>query len=197
MTITSYAHNTSMSVNTLYEVTKINNVTRIYTYIHTLHIAGICPRTNMSTTLQIYIPHYYCSLHTDFTDKLKKTNCNFNYHAIVIYVPATNMSLSCHICPNYSMCINGYICQYTALLYIYFTLLAYAPEQICLLHGTYMSHCTSSVGYILSPTLLNKLLKNQQCSISLPYYCEICATKKYAPPLPHVCHIPKLLNVPQ
>ena len=38
-----------------------------------------------------------------------------------------------------------------ALVYIYFSLLPYAPEQICLPHCIYMSHCTSAVVYIQTP----------------------------------------------
>ena len=34
-----------------------------------------------------------------------------------------------------------------ALAYIHFTLLTYVPEQICLLHCTYLSNCTTTVFY--------------------------------------------------
>ena len=34
------------------------------------------------------------------------------------------------------------------LVYMHYTLLAYAPEQKCLLHCIYISHCTSTIIYI-------------------------------------------------
>ena len=38
-----------------------------------------------------------------------------------------------------------------ALVYIHFTLLTYAPEQICLLHCIYMSHYPTTLVYIQTP----------------------------------------------
>ena len=35
-----------------------------------------------------------------------------------------------------------------ALVYLHFTLLAYAPEQKCISHLTCMSHCTNNVVYM-------------------------------------------------
>ena len=50
----------------------INNAT-MTTGIHTLQITGICPRTNIPATLQIYVSlYYYRSLRTDFIYKFKK-----------------------------------------------------------------------------------------------------------------------------
>ena len=35
------------------------------------------------------------------------------------------------------------------------------------------------------------------CYTHLPYYCRICASNKYAPQMPHIFHIPKLLHMHQ
>ena len=40
----------------------------------------------------------------------KRQTATFIYHAIAIYVPATNMTTKCHIyvtCAGYLICING------------------------------------------------------------------------------------------
>ena len=51
-----------VSIYTSHEFTTINNVNRS-TGIHTFHITGICPWTNMPATLYIYVPlHFKCSL---------------------------------------------------------------------------------------------------------------------------------------
>ena len=48
--------------HTSYELNAINNVTRS-SGIHTFHITGLCPWTNMPATLHNYVPlHYYCIL---------------------------------------------------------------------------------------------------------------------------------------
>ena len=70
----------------------------------------------MSAALRLYVPLYsYCSLHADFMCKEKKQyTVTLNYHAIIKYVPTTNMPLSCHIFatwPNYTVCTNGGVCQ--------------------------------------------------------------------------------------
>ena len=44
-----------------------------------------------------------------------KQNATLIYHASAIYVPETNITLIYHLYvtyPNYTMCINGGICQY-------------------------------------------------------------------------------------
>ena len=64
------------------------------------------------------------------------------------------------------------------------------PEQICLPYCTYKSHCTSTL--VHRPHITAHIhQKSINCNICLPYYCKICASKKYAPQMPHV----KLLNV--
>ena len=73
---------------------------------------------------------------------------------------------------------------------MHLTLLAYAPEQICLLHCTRMFHCTATVVYIWAHITVDV---SQKTRISLPFYCHICATNKYANQMPHICHICKYL----
>ena len=64
------------------------------------------------------------------------------------------------------------------LVYKDFTLLAYAPEQICLLYCTYvLLHCQSSLN--IDPTLLHisvKINNIKQFTMLLPYMCpqQIC-----------------------
>ena len=57
-----------------------------------------------------------------------------------------------------------------------------------------MSHCTYTVVYIQTPhycTWASKI----NCNFSLPNDCEICANNKYAPQMPQIWHMPKLLNM--
>ena len=87
--------------------------------------------------LQFYLPCYYhicvinkyalqrqyiLTIHVQIRD---------NY---VVYIPHMN-SLQSTMSPG-------------TLIYIHFTLLAYAPKQICLLNHTHMSHFTTTVVYI-------------------------------------------------
>ena len=69
------------------------------------------------------------------------------------------------------------------LVYIHFTLLAYTLEQICLWHCTHIPphvYCT----LYTDPTLLY-ISKQHNVTFNLPFYCNICASNKYAPQLPH------------
>ena len=54
-----------------------------------------------------------------------------------------------------------------------------APEQICLPHCTYMSHCTATVIY-KGPLLLHTSVKKRKCNFNLPCHNYICANNKYA-----------------
>ena len=74
-----------------------------------------------------------------------------------------------------------------------FHITAYAPEQICLSHCTYMSHCTSTIVYT-DPTFLCTSIKNKLQYI-LTNYCKICEKNKYTPQMPLTCHMPKLLDM--
>ena len=95
----------------------------------------------------------YCSLHLDLTLKKQQT-VTLIYHAIAIYVPPTNMPFKWN---TYSTYIYKFRCRYLntipvfithinslqstisqqTMLYIHFTLFAYAPKQICLPHHTH------------------------------------------------------------
>ena len=75
------------------------------------------------------------------------------------------------------------------LVYIHFTLLAYAPKQICLPHCTYMFHWTATVVYI------DYRVVHKKCNFYLPCYCHICASNKHAPQMPYICHMCKLVYV--
>ena len=74
------------------------------------------------------------------------------------------------------------------LVYIHSILLAYAPEQICLPHCTYMFHCTSTTVLICShsSTQIHKIPINY--NNYLLYYCKICASKQYAPQCQNIPH---------
>ena len=54
------------SIYNSYELNAISNVTRS-TGIHIFHITGMCPWTNMPTTLHKYVPLHFCSLQIDPT----------------------------------------------------------------------------------------------------------------------------------
>ena len=89
-------------INTSYEITTINSVTR-RTGIHTFPIIGTCPKTNIFVTLHIHAPLYYCcSLHTDFTYIFKKpNNCNLwspsYYHMCASNKYAPPIPYICHM----------------------------------------------------------------------------------------------------
>ena len=76
-------------------------------------------------------------------------------------MPKYYMPFKCHMCQLVHMHMRQ-LCQYKChtwtqcnqqcdQAHIYFTLLAYAPEQICLQHHTYMNHCITTVVYIETP----------------------------------------------
>ena len=101
------------------------------------------------------------------------------------------MPLKCYIYATYA---NYFVCIYEttmslfiphmisvqsimwpgAMVYIHFTLLTYAPEQICQPHHTYMSHSTSTIVYIYTshycthPLKINKL--QHLCTVLLQKY---------------------------
>ena len=100
----------------------------------TLHIC-----VTALTLVSKYTPHF-C------TNKFK--NAAYNYHAMPINVSAIHMLLKSHI---FELVHCSYVSMYLphmnslqstmwskALVYIHFTLLAYAPEEICLPHHTYV-----------------------------------------------------------
>ena len=84
-----------------------------------------------------------------------------------------------------------------AVVYIYFTLLVHAHEQICLSNCAYMSHCTNTAVYIHTHlTLLHISVKRKQTGTSIYHAITIlCASDKYAHQISYICHMPKFLNV--
>ena len=118
--------------------------------MYTFHIIDICPWTNTVTTLSL------------------KKYCNSYLPCSCCIYANKNNALKCHIYAshaNYFMCISEttmsvYMLHINSLqstmwpgtlVYIYFTLLAYAPKHICLPHCTYMYHCTTTIVYIHTP----------------------------------------------
>ena len=125
----------------------------------------------MSATLHIYLPlHSSCSLHIDPTlmlikVKIQQQTVTIKCHANAIYVTETNKPLkfhTCHICKLVHYADRRKLCQYICIIWakcnqqcdqsllvcIHFTLLSYAPQQICLPHCIYISHHTPPVVYI-------------------------------------------------
>ena len=59
------------------------------------------------------------------------------------------------------------------LVYKHLTLVAYDPEQVCLPHCIYMSHCTTIVVYIYTPHTSNNNNKLQLLiTMILPHMCQ-------------------------
>ena len=88
-----------ISIYNSYKLNAINSVTKS-TGLFTFHIIDICPGTNVSGTLHMYFTlHLQWILHLDHRllhIKVKKTtNSTFIYHAITIYMPASNVPLKC------------------------------------------------------------------------------------------------------
>ena len=77
----------------------------------------------------------------------------------------THISHYCHIPPNKYACCN-----------------------------THTSNCMSTI--CMNPESLHISVKRTtKCNFNPPCCCHICTRDKYAPQIPHVCQIPKLLNV--
>ena len=84
--------------------------------------------------------------------------CNTEVKHPVMYVPPTNMPLRCHIFKllrcRYETSRSVYMphinslqstMRLEVLVYILFKFVPYVSEQICLPHGTYMSHYTTTL----------------------------------------------------
>ena len=218
----------TMSIYDLNEPNAINNVTSS-TNIHTFHIISICPWTNMPMKSHIYptallLWFKYGTHITGHTSAKKKKQFaiapsyiigKYGHNQICLsntrYMPHMQVS---------SFADMRQLCQYIyliwasvkstvwpgALLYIYFTLLAYAPQHIWLLHCTYISHCTSVV-YIYTPHsftdsskgntsqhLFTKLLQNmcqeQKCPLNTinMVYAQITQCTFMGEVCQHICH---------
>ena len=123
--------------------------------------------TNMAVTLQYHYKVNMLNEHMDptFLSPTFQNTTNYNSH----------FTYYCQICPsNATYMINiqirshviweNYVSMSTsydfiainnkpeALVYMHFTLLTYAPEQICLPHCKCTSHCTTTVVYMYTPT---------------------------------------------
>ena len=146
------------------KLTAIKNVNR-NSGIHTFYNIGIYP-WKICMPHCTYVPlHGYCSLHIDPKNKTKQQFATLVYHPTATYVLTTDMPLKCDIYASFFMwryqkTMAVYIphmnsLQSTlspqALVYIQFKLLAYAPNHICLLHQTCMSHCSSNIVYMKIP----------------------------------------------
>ena len=93
------------------------------------------------------------------TTIITATTMTLNYHAITICANK-NMFLKCHICllvhvQIWDNCVSIntsheviVINNSTTSTGIYFTLLAYTSEEICLPHCICMSHCTATLVYV-------------------------------------------------
>ena len=76
-------------------------------------------------------------------------------------------------------------------IYIHFTLMVYAPEQICLPHCTYMYHCTATVVYIKTPHKSHITYKTGTYMFYLPWYIHLCSSSS----IPIKYHKCKLYDV--
>ena len=75
-----------------------------------------------SNIVYIKTPHY-CTYKSNNT-----MNCNFIYHAINIYVPATNKPLKCH---RYSTYANYFACRYETTMSVYLPNMNSMHEKYC------------------------------------------------------------------
>ena len=146
------------------------------------HIANVC------------VPlHFYCHLH--ITPHLRKNNKL--QHLIIILLPYMHqqelfpLNATCAISSyahkrqlfsiyTYTNSLQSTMWQ-TAPVYIYFTLLAYGPEQICLLHCTYMFHYTATVLDINTQQYLHIRKQTATYNLCFPCYCLICANLNMLP----------------
>ena len=144
--------------------------------------------------LHIHTNAFYCSLYIDPTLHISKKKLLLLYTMLLSYMCQEQMyplnaTYASYFMYTYETTMSVYIHHMNslqpimwpkALVYINFTLLAYVPEQICLLHCTYMSHCISTVVYIETPHYCTHPSKTIKCNIYFSYYCKICAGNKYA-----------------
>ena len=96
---------------TSYELIAMNNVIRS-TDVHTLHITGICPWTNMPGTLHIYVAlHFYYSLHWNPTLQQISIKINKLQHLFTILLQ--------NICQQHIFPQMSHICHITKWLHMY------------------------------------------------------------------------------
>ena len=148
-----------------HNLTAITSVSKT-TGIHTFHMIGTCPQTNMFDTLHIYFPlHYCCSQHIELTllcTKVKKDKiCDLIVMLLpylcqhqIWYLNATNTKLvhvhiwdNCvHILTLFELPAVNSGTRSTAIDTVH--IIGVCSEQICLPYCMPMSHCTASVIYI-------------------------------------------------
>ena len=137
------------SIYASYEFNAITNVIR-NTGIYTFHIISICTQTYMfhtsdicATTLLLWST---CKAHITEHKRKETTNCSSSYHSITIYVYTTCPSNATY--ENTSCTHETTMSIFMHLIWTYcneFNITGITPEQICLPHHTFMSHCTSTV----------------------------------------------------
>ena len=186
---------TFITIYASYELTAINNVTRIIG-THTFHIIGTCPSANCP------IAHIYTAALTQCSKFRCYITANINKKKprklqifTVMLLPYICLQ---QICPSNSTYANYFMCRYEttmsvyvphmnslqsimlpeALEYVYFTLMVYAHEQICL---SYFKCPTSVLLYcIYKPQITAHVhQKSMKYNINLLYYSKMCTNNKY------------------
>ena len=120
-----------------------------------LHSLGQDDWNEMQYEILVMWPSKVTNMHIpNFCSYKSKTKI----HAINIYVPTTNMPLKYHKYATYTQLFHVHIsdnyasihtpyqqynqqCKPQALVYIHFTLMTNANNQICMPHGISISHC--------------------------------------------------------
>ena len=135
----------------------------------------------------------------------------FTLHAIAMCGPAIKIPLKCNVHAtyvNYFMCrcetsMSVYIPHMNwlksilwpeVLVYIHFTILPYAPEQICL-PIAHVCPTACLLYFTCRPNMTTHISKITKCIFNLWCYCSICASNKSAPEITYIYHKSKLLNV--
>ena len=115
------------------------------------------------------------------TQKLRRYNINFTYYCYICtsykyahqipHIHLADINVTCEVTCNYN--------QYIYLLCkLQLTILSHACEQICLPHCTCMSHCTTTIVYMMIPNDCKNIVQKQQIH-NIPSYCTssvTCAT---------------------
>ena len=86
----------------------------------------------------------------------------------LLHVQISDISVS--IYTSYELTAINNVTKSTAIHN--FILLAYATEQICLLHCTYMSHCTNTVSHVTAHISLKDNKLHHVIAMLLLYMCQ-------------------------
>ena len=139
---------------------------------YSFHIIYVCP-----TAL---ILQSTCRPHINVHTNLQKNPPTFNYQVITIYLPTTYMPLKYQYTPHMpisscadikQLCLTIYsainnVTRSTTIHVSHYSHMS--PKKISLTHCTYMSHCTSTVVYILTPHYCTHPSKINKCNIYFP-----------------------------